>query len=462
MLLGVYVRTKTAQISFLVCLIFLLSSQSWAADGDIVKRTTIERMAPERLKATHEDVVRIQAQRKTIPPLPMRNDYRVILHAHAEDSAHTGGTRPEMLSEAKIAGVHAIFLSDHDRPPKDFITDTWRGLREGVLFIPGAEARGFLLAPMQSIMSKLEDATPSLVEATTADGGLIFLSHIEERVTHDMAGLTGMEIYNRHFDAKNDTVGILALILKLSNLKSIAALEESLKTYPNELFAFQVEYPKVYLNKWDFETATRRLTGVAANDCHHNQILLVKMVDAENVLVGTNVDSDKQMRPVSAKISPGIREMTKGHQPGDILARVDLDPYHRSFKNVSTHVIAPALTEQAMRTGLREGHAYVSHDWMCDPTGFRFVLKQPVVDASNPELVMMGDEVKFQPGMRLEAQLPAPCTIRLLRAGKLITEQEGRQLDFELTEPGVYRVEGWLTLDGEQRGWIYANPIYVR
>ena len=29
-------------------------------------------------------------------------------------------------------------------------------------------------------------------------------------------------------------------------------------------------------------------------------------------------------------------------------------------------------------------------------------------------------------------------------------------------EPGVYRVEGWLTLGGEDRGWIYSNPIYVR
>ena len=27
---------------------------------------------------------------------------------------------------------------------------------------------------------------------------------------------------------------------------------------------------------------------------------------------------------------------------------------------------------------------------------------------------------------------------------------------------GVYRVEGWLTVDTEERPWIYANPIYVR
>ena len=31
-----------------------------------------------------------------------------------------------------------------------------------------------------------------------------------------------------------------------------------------------------------------------------------------------------------------------------------------------------------------------------------------------------------------------------------------------MIETGVYRVEGWLKLDGEDRPWIYSNPIYVR
>ena len=61
-----------------------------------------------------------------------------------------------------------------------------------------------------------------------------------------------------------------------------------------------MEYPGEYLAKWDAETKTRRLTGVAANDCHHNQVLLLKMVDPETVSIGTNVDRDDQMRNVTA------------------------------------------------------------------------------------------------------------------------------------------------------------------
>ena len=107
------------------------------------------------------------------PALPGLNDYRAILHAHAEDSSHTGGTRAEMLSEAKNAGVDAIFLSDHHRPPRDFMRDSWRGLRDGVLFVPGSEAGGFLLYPSRSIMEHMNDPTAALIEATRSGDGLI-------------------------------------------------------------------------------------------------------------------------------------------------------------------------------------------------------------------------------------------------------------------------------------------------
>ena len=337
--------------------------------------------------------------------MPGLTDYRAILHAHAEDSAHTGGTRPEMLAEAKREGVHAILLTDHFRPPRDFVTDSWRGLREGVLFVPGSESHGFLIYPTRSIMDRMKAPRPEFIEAVREGGGLIFLSHIEERPDHPMTGLDGMEIYNRHADAKRDAAGIRTLMLKLTEPESLAELEESLRLYPDELFAAQVEYPADYLAKWDAETQARRLTGVAANDCHHNNVLLVKMVDAETVKVGTNVDADDKMHPVPASLRKGIRELTRGHKPGDLLARLDLDPYSRSFRNVSTHVLAPELDEEAIRAALRAGHAYVSHDWMCDPSGFRFELISTPADgnrASRPD----GRRGDLRPGGEAGGAIP--------------------------------------------------------
>ena len=196
--------------------------ESRRAQGSVLKRgdgqasprrlTPVERMASDRLKATHEDLEQIRKMRRALAPLPGLLDLRGILHAHAEDSDHTGGTRLEMLAEATKAGVDAILLTDHHRPPRDFIDQSWRGLHDGVLFVPGSEAAGFLLYPIRSIMNHMNDATPALIEATRANGGLIFLSHIEERPNHRMAGLDGMEIYNRHADAKKDAIGLIAIM----------------------------------------------------------------------------------------------------------------------------------------------------------------------------------------------------------------------------------------------------------
>jgi len=110
------------------------------------------------------------------------------LHAHAEDSAHTDGTRPELL--------------------KDFINDSWRGMREGVLFIPGAESEGFLVYPQRSIIQahinksfKSRDEYIRLVkESVGQDRGDIFLSHVEEKSDWDTSQLNGLEIYNIHSD----------------------------------------------------------------------------------------------------------------------------------------------------------------------------------------------------------------------------------------------------------------------
>ncbi len=74
----------------------------------------------------------------------------------------------------------------------------------------------------------------------------------------------------------------------------------------------------------------------------------------------------------------------------------------------------------------------------------------------------MGDEAMLSPGARLVARFPVPCHIRLKNSGKTVFERTGDELEYVVEQPGVYRVEGWLELGGEERGWIYSNPIYVR
>jgi hypothetical protein len=447
-------RARAAPVAWL-----LAAVGGHAADAPARTHSNAERLALDRLAAVHTDVEKLKAQRVEVPPRAGLTDYRCILHAHAEDSAHTGGTLPEVLADAKKAGVHAVLLSDHYRPPADFIDGRWRGLKDGVLFVPGSEVRGFLVYPEKSILNRRDLATSDFVQTVTAGNGLIFLSHVEERRDHPLDGLTGLEVYNRHYDAKRDRLALLTLAAVLTDPKKLADFEKAVKEYPDEVLASQCDYPAIYLAKWDEGTWRQRLTGVAANDCHHNQVLLVKMVDSDTVLVGTNVDADEKMQRVTAGLRPGIKELTTGHKAGDVLARVDLDPYYRSFRNSATHVLAAKLDEPAIRAALKAGQAYVSHDWMGDATGLRF----EAVDEAGKVVAGMGGEVKRAAGLKLAARLPLPALVRLVRHGKEVGRSEGKaEAEWAVTEAGAYRLEAWLKLDGEWRPWVFSNPVYVR
>lgn len=408
-------------------------------------------MTRAQLAATHASVEQLRRARRTWPRRAGLEDVRCIFHAHAGDSSHTAGTLDEMLQDALRADVRAVFLSDHFRPPRDFM-DSWRLTTNGVVFVPGSETRGFLVSPMGSVLDRMDQTTAEFVRTVSEGDGLVFLSHIEERPDHSLEGLTGMEIYNRHFDAKRDLRGLLALAMKLTDPDAAAELEDLLRRYPDELLASQVEYPELYLEKWDEGTRTHRLTGIAANDCHHNQVLLVKMVDGDTVRLGTVVDSDDSMQTFSAALRPGIRRLTRGRQTGDVLVRLDVDPYYRSFLNVSTHVLTVEVSESALRRAVKAGRAYVSHDWMCDPTGFLYE-----TDGGG-----MGDLVPWRPGLQLRARFAVPCQFRLLCGGIVVAAGMGAQMSALVQGPGAYRVEAWLELGGELRPWIFSNPIYVR
>ncbi|MGH9853836.1 MAG: PHP domain-containing protein, partial [Blastocatellia bacterium] len=168
------------------------------------KYATLERLKPERLRAVHADRLRYQRERKAVALQTGYQDFRAILHAHAEDSNHTGGTRPELLAAAKQTGVKILMLTDHVRPPRDFINDSWRGLRDGVLFIPGAESEGFLVYPQRSVINahinKSFKTRDEYIRLVKPDGGLIFLSHVEEKDDWATGELDGLEIYNHHTD----------------------------------------------------------------------------------------------------------------------------------------------------------------------------------------------------------------------------------------------------------------------
>jgi len=90
-----------------------------------------------------------------------------------------------------------------------------------------------------------------------------------------------------------------------------------------------------------------------------------------------------------------------------------------ALRATSTHVLARELKESEVRASLESGHAYVAHDWLCDPTGFTF-------SASNYfGGFEMGDTVVANPlfgDTVITARVPVPAKLRLYRNGSLVAE----------------------------------------
>ncbi|MBU6398821.1 MAG: alpha/beta fold hydrolase [Verrucomicrobia bacterium] len=359
--------------------------------------SSLQRLQPEHLMAAHAARLRFAAQRQTLPNLGVFEDFRAVMHVHAEDAEHTKGTRPEVLAAAKKTGVRIVLFTDHNGPK----AETWRGLRDGVLFIAGAEFGGEGLLKFPEFRA---DGRPR------SEGELRFLSHIEERYDAPTTNLVGMEISNRHTDAKLDQGPYLKLMTASANADLWRKLVDGFQSYPDEFFAASEDYHARIFEKWDRENQQHPLTGIAANDAHQNQIF-------------------------------------KG---------TTFDPYAVSFRNLSTHILARELTEPAVREALRAGHAYVAHDWLCDPTGFAFRA------VNNLGVFTMGDPVPWLGPTRVAGLTPLAAHLKLIHRGALVAETMGTNLTFVATNPGPYRLEAWLPVDGEERAWIFSNPIYLQ
>src|SRR5262245_27473422 len=282
------------------------------------KYTTIERLQPERLRAVSEGRARYQKSRHMVSIEMGYDDIRGVLHAHAEDSTHTGGTRGELLAAAKSAGVQFVMLTDHVLPPRDFVNADSRGMKDGVLFLPGAESEGFLVFPQRSFINAYIDKTFSTREeylkVAKSAGGIIFLSHVEEQLDSTVGELDGLEIYNHHADFSDEDEFVKWLRVSFINPDRLKQVERALAEYPMEVFGASQDYPEQVIAKWDRDLARQRSTGVSANDCHHNQVFTIRAAPPDAILIDAVGDSP---RKVTTGQAPRVGEMLNGRRPGE-------------------------------------------------------------------------------------------------------------------------------------------------
>ena len=154
-------------------------------------RTTVERLSVERLRGAHRDVEKLRSLRRELPPLPglhrLPGDLprpRLRLrphgrHARRDPRRREGRGRARSCSSPITTGRRATSWTG------------WRGVRDGVLFVPGAEiGRGSCCTPRPRSRRLMDAPEPELLAAVDGGegSGIAFLSHLEERRDHSLDG----------------------------------------------------------------------------------------------------------------------------------------------------------------------------------------------------------------------------------------------------------------------------------
>jgi hypothetical protein len=152
---------------------------------------------------------------------------------------------------------------------------------------------------------------------------------------------------------------------------------------------------------------------------------------------------------------------------------VKFPSYQKSLAIASNHVLLTSeLTgnfqkdRQKLVTAMKAGNFFISLDLLGDPKGFVSYLEN-----QKGEKYLMGTSLKFQKKLSLKAKLAvvpkAFFEIVVFKNGENVFLTNKPELEYQITEPGVYRVtvrvspalpfpdgKKWIT-------WIYTNPFWV-
>lgn len=342
-----------------------------------------------------------------------------------------------IAADAIAAGLDFIIVTDHN-VWVDGVEGYYENDNGRVLLLTGEEvhnvrrrpqASHFLAYGAERELSAFAPDPQALIDETRAAGGCGFLAHPHEKALpllgegelgwHDweIEGFTGLEIWNYMSSLKSCISEALGnLRWQNHRLHQITAARIALNPAK-----YIVGPEPETLALWDELLAQgRRVAGIGNSDAH-----------------GT---------PMS--LGPLKREIY---------------PYAFLFRAVNTHLLLPqplsgdlAHDKALLLRAIGRGNGWVGYDLPHPTRGFRFT-------GHGADKGVMGDDVALEMGATLQVRTPARANIRLICHGEVVA-----QIDNETTlthipaEPGAYRVECYIPLEGKLRGWIFSNPIYLR
>ena len=374
-------------------------------------------------------------------------EFRGVCHSHSEISHDSMVPFEEILQVMKDTERDFICMSDHCVDDKADFSLQWQGLKDGVLFVRGYEmGYGYMPfgLPEGTVLKKSED--PQILAQQIEDaGGLLFFAHTEQERQWDLPQLTGMEIYNIHTDTMDEEGDIIKKLLPDVVL--------SLRSYGDQVFRTFFDRQTAILENWDRLNQGRKVVGIAANDCHQNQGFMGTYTERDTLLIEDTSPEVLKEIELNFLTRTLLRLLPGPLTPGEQVFRVQLDPYERMTRYVATHVLATELTQESLMASLKQGRAFIGFDMLADCRGFVYLAQ------NGPRRAVMGEELPFEPGVRLRAASPQACRFTVVRNGEPVHHYEGIELDWKPAQPGKYRIEAELNILDEWTPWIYTNPL---
>jgi hypothetical protein len=440
------VPSSLVTLCTLVCL--LAGSATRAQDA-------VDRIRPKYLAETRQAIEKYAAERKDLARSGPYREVRANLHVHSELSHDSRGKIDDIVAAAKKAGTEVLLFTEHPSKEKDFFLDGHNGMRDGVLLIPGAEMKGMLVYPTMSLRPFESADSQEITQLVRNRGGHVFLSHLEERMDWEIAGLSGVEIYNTHADFKKQK----KLVESMKNPLWIIKTTELIKKYPQEVFSALQTYPEDYLQRWDQLCQKFPHAGVAANDAHQNVGIRIKI--ASDTEVSIEDPNEDPLVKVNRLLVAPLLSIPKDAKPGDLVFSMQLDPYEISLRHAGTHLLVEDLTQEAVWDALEQGRTFVGFDWLADSKGVEVAIRDCSSSAADPKQYEIGSQIPYRDELRLVGKSPLAAQWKIVRNGEKIAELEGDTMDIKLESAGIYRVELWLQANNEPRIWVMTSPFYV-
>jgi hypothetical protein len=250
---------------------------------------------------------------------------------------------------------------------------------------------------------------------------------------------------------------------------------ELIDKYPQEAFSALQSYPDDYLKRWDQLCLIAPHTGVAANDAHQNIGVRVELGQDDKVIVSDALG--EELLKLDRLLVAPLLKIPQGAKPGDLLLKLQLDPYQNSLRHAGTHVLVNELSQEGVWEGLEEGRTWVAFDWLADSKGFDVALIESPENQSSTRHEI-GSRLEWEKlqgiesgegnqGPRLVGQSPLLAHWKVYRStsestGELVYQTSGERLDWAIPTAGNYRIELWLELLGQPHCWILSSPFYLK